>query len=118
MVRFGFFIQICFLAIMTLTCAKEYKYAIDLAIEGSPSTFKCLYLKGYTTVFFEAYNPKNGGTLNPNLIPNMKNSAAAGLKMEAYVSPATADKTGAAQFDAAYNYMSASGFKVTNIWLK
>jgi hypothetical protein len=96
----------------------SYGFAVDVSTYGSVSTFQCIYKQGYGAVFVQAYSPVNGGSVNTNLIQNLNNVGSAMLRNEIYVTPATTGKTGAAQFDATYNYLKASGVNVRSIWLQ
>uniref|UniRef100_A0A914YQ70 GH18 domain-containing protein n=1 Tax=Panagrolaimus superbus TaxID=310955 RepID=A0A914YQ70_9BILA len=100
-----------------VTTGQNYNFAVDISVAATPADYQCLYQKGYSAAFAQAYSPANGGSLNPNVIQNLYNSMKAKLGGEIYVTP-TITKDGKTQFDEVFNAVTAAGLEVVTIWLQ
>ena len=56
--------------------------------------------------------------MNQNGLQSVKSAYSANLGTEVYVTPATSGKSGAQQFNEAYNALKSQGFNVRTIWLQ
>lgn len=96
-----------------------YNFAVDIASGSSLQNLQCIYQQGYKTIFAQIYTPNNGGQVNQQGCQAVINAYTANLGTEVYVTPSTtSSKTGAQQFDEAYNGMKNSGINIHSMWLQ
>jgi len=82
------------------------------------TTFQCMYNNSKSVAFVRIYTPDSGGKNDSNGVNNVVNALAANLGVEVFVQPAPqSSKTGAQQFDEAYNYMDDNQITFGTIWL-
>eukprot|EP00933_Yihiella_yeosuensis_P045094 TRINITY_DN4040_c0_g1_i1.p2 TRINITY_DN4040_c0_g1~~TRINITY_DN4040_c0_g1_i1.p2 ORF type:complete len:253 (-),score=20.39 TRINITY_DN4040_c0_g1_i1:87-845(-) len=91
-------------------------YGIDYSQGFSSTTLKCIRGKGYKFAIPRGY--RSSGSLDPNVINNVKNAWSAGFSnVDTYIFPCPSCGNGSGQVQALASYLRKYGAKTGMMWL-